>query len=199
MPVRRWCSPPRLPPSIHRRFVRKRTYHWQVLASDGKATNAGPVWSFTTEAGGRSRISRNSNERPTVDLAFPSMVRLGRASGADFDQPRGLGHGRHLGQFQRGGDLPGFRRHEFAPALLPGDYALRAVLKTPAARRVRARGLQDSEGQPTACRPGAPPGGFESRLLPRVEHGRNTDGRGKSKGVEGLKRAASLFVDGVFN
>jgi hypothetical protein len=24
------------------------TYHWQVIASDGKATNAGPVWDFTT-------------------------------------------------------------------------------------------------------------------------------------------------------
>ena len=31
----------------------QRTYFWQVLASDGKATNAGPGWSFTTAAGAR--------------------------------------------------------------------------------------------------------------------------------------------------
>ena len=29
----------------------QRTYFWQVLVSDGKATNTGPLWSFTTEAG----------------------------------------------------------------------------------------------------------------------------------------------------
>ena len=29
----------------------QRIYFWQVLVSDGKATNTGPLWSFTTEAG----------------------------------------------------------------------------------------------------------------------------------------------------
>jgi len=33
-------------------FLRpQKTYYWQVIASDGKATTAGPLWSFTTEAG----------------------------------------------------------------------------------------------------------------------------------------------------
>ncbi|MEK7676816.1 MAG: Ig-like domain-containing protein [Verrucomicrobiota bacterium] len=39
-------------PSFAPGFLRpQKTYYWQVLVSDGKATTAGPLWSFTTEAG----------------------------------------------------------------------------------------------------------------------------------------------------
>ena len=38
-----FLNPPALRP--------QRTYYWQVIASDGKATTPGPLWSFTTEAG----------------------------------------------------------------------------------------------------------------------------------------------------
>ena len=43
----------------------QRTYYWQVLASDGEATNAGPVWSFTTEAGALPQPSLAEFKRAT--------------------------------------------------------------------------------------------------------------------------------------
>jgi hypothetical protein len=59
------------------------TYRWQVIASDGKASTAGPLWTFTTAAGSEPRavlsgmeLSSNGCFRVLLDGVFGKTYRL---------------------------------------------------------------------------------------------------------------------------